>query len=89
MKILCVFRLFSGLASYVKFNKPHTGAVAIYEFLKYLKLNNIDHDCIFFNLVLDKKKKFFPRIKKKNIQIIYCITFIFMNMINLFLLKKF
>lgn len=67
MKILCVFRLFTGIKKYVKYDYPHTGAVAIFEFLNYLKSKKINHKVIFFNINMVEDNFFFFKKKRKKI----------------------
>ena len=59
MKILCIFRLFTGIENYVKNAKRHTGAVAIYEFLKFLEKKKLYHHALFFKIKSVNKKIFF------------------------------
>ena len=73
MKILCIFRLFTGIENYVKNGKHHSGAVAIYEFLKFLEKKKIYHRALFFNIKPINKKIFFFKssIKVRNRYTIY------------------
>lgn len=59
MKILCIFRLFTGIENYVKNGKYHSGAVAIYEFLKFLEKKKLSHHALFFKITSINKKIFF------------------------------
>ena len=89
MKILCVFRLFTGIKKYVKYDYPHTGAVAIFEFLNYLKSKKINHKVIFFNINTVEDNFFFLKKKEKKLIIILSMIFLFQEIVNLIFLIRF